>query len=132
MTETMSALQFRAMAMPKRNKYGNKAVMVDGKRFDSMREARRYGELRGWLDVGKIRDLTRQPVFILAPSVKIEGEAKKRPAVRYRADFAYTDARTGKYCVEDVKSTPTAMSKEFRRVQHLMQSVHGISVRVVK
>lgn len=129
----MSAEEYRATAKPKKpNKYGNRKVTYDGIKFDSLREAARYRELMLLHRTGEIADVTLQPTFILAPSVRIAGEARKRPAVRYSADFAYTETKTGERIVEDVKSAPTAKSKEFRRIQHLMKSVHGIDVRVVK
>lgn len=131
--ERMTAAEYKATAKPeKRRKYGNKPVVVDGIKFDSQREARRWGELRALVSTGDVVLLVRQPVYVLAPSVKIAGEARKRPAIRYSADFAYSDGTTGERIVEDVKSTPTAKSKEFRRIQHLMQAVHGISIRIVK
>lgn len=117
---------------PKKSKYGNRKVVVDGIKFDSQREAKRWVKLLGMERDGDIQNLLRQPKFILAPAVRIAGEARKRPALRYSADFSYVEAATGRTVVEDVKSTPTAKSKEFRRIQHLMQAVHGISVRVVK
>ncbi len=118
--------------LKKRTKYGNRKVVVGGITFDSHREHSRYVVLKMMQIKGEIRDLALQPTFILAPGVKIAGEARKRPAVRYSADFTYVEADTGRTIVEDVKSTPTAKSKEFRRIQHLMKSVHGIDVRIVK
>lgn len=116
----------------KKPKYGNRKVVVDGIKFDSQKEARHWAELQRLEKAGAIRALVRQPVFVLAPSVRIEGEARARPAIRYRADAGYVVAISGRAVVEDVKSTPTAKSKEFRRIQHLMKSVHGIDVRIVR
>jgi len=47
--------------------------------------------------------------------------------LRYFADFMYSDIKTGKIVVEDVKGVITPL---FRVKQHLMKSVHGIDVRV--
>ena len=133
MSETMTASQFRAQSKAKKpSKYRNKPSVIDGITFDSHREAARYAELMLFQSIGEIRDLLLQPTFILAPGVRIAGEARKRPAVRYSADFQYIDASTGQTIVEDVKSTPTAKSKEFRRIQHLLKAVHGIDIRIVK
>lgn len=130
MIEVLSASQFRALS--KKRKYGNHKIVVDGIKFDSKREHSRYVVLKMKLIKGEIDDLVLQPTFVLAPSVRITGEARKRPAVRYSADFMYTDSKTRARIVEDVKSAPTAMTEAFRLRQHLMQSVHGISVKVVK
>ena len=128
----MTPEEYKAATKPKRPKYGNKRVECGGVWFDSKREAGRYLELKALELRGEIVALALQPTFVLAPSVHIAGEARKRPAVRYSADFAYVEARTERTIVEDVKSTPTAKSKEFRRIQHLMKSVHGIDVKVVR
>lgn len=123
----------KAAPKPKKaNKYGNRKVVLNGIKFDSQKEAKRWEKLCGWEQAGLIRGLVLQPTFILAPSVRIAGEARKRPAVRYRADFSYEEPNTGLRVVEDVKSAPTAKSKEFRRIQHLMKSVHGIDIRIVR
>lgn len=116
----------------KKRKFGNKPVTMLGRTFDSRAEWRRWADLEERRMKGEISDFVRQPKFVLAPSVQIAGEARKRPAVRYSADFAYTDTKTGERVVEDVKSPSSAMTEAFRLRQHLMQSVYGISVRVVK
>lgn len=134
MTELLTIPQLRrAQSKAKKpNKYRNRKVTYDGITFDSLKEARRWAELQRLEKAGAIRDLVRQPVFVLAPSVRIEGEARARPAIRYRADAGYVVAISCRPVVEDTKSPSTAMESTFRLKQHLMQSVHGISVRVVK
>ncbi len=125
----MTAEEFRAAVKPR--KYRNKPVVVDGVRIDSRREARRWTELQIMERAGMIRDLQPQVTYILAPSVKIAGEGRARPAMRYTADFRYVDAKTGDVVVEDVKNPTTAKAADWRMRQHLMMSVHGISVRVI-
>lgn len=44
----------------KRSKYGNRKVVRDGIKFDSEREATRFGELKVLRAMGKIRDLRLQ------------------------------------------------------------------------
>jgi hypothetical protein len=52
----------------KRNKYGaQKATAGDGTKFDSKKEARRYGELQVMLAMGVIRDLELQVEYPLEP-----------------------------------------------------------------
>lgn len=109
------------------SKYGAKKTELDGILFDSKRESQRYGELILLERAGKIRGLQRQVQFELAPKVKINGEKRQRPALRYTADFEYYEA--GYRVVEDVKGVIT---QPFRIRQHLMKTVHGIDVRVVK
>jgi IS5 family transposase len=110
-------------------KYRNQPVTIDGQRFDSQAEARRWAQLKLLERGGEITSLTRQQKLELAPSVRIPGENRARPAVRYIADFAYLDCRTHTWVWEDVKGVQTAV---FRLKQHLAKSVHNIDVRVVK
>lgn len=49
----------------KRSKYGNRKVVRDGIKFDSEREAARFGELKVLRAMGKIRDLRLQSNFTL-------------------------------------------------------------------
>jgi len=107
------------------NKYGAKPQVVDGVRFDSKRELRRWGELQIRERAGEISKLERQVTYVLAPSVKIEGESRARPALRYKADFRYVEA--GQTIVADAKGHA---DEAFRIRQHLMKSVHGIDVRL--
>lgn len=111
--------------MKRSNKYNAKPQVVDGINFDSKREARRWIELQIMARTGAVTDLERQVTFILAPSVRIAGEKRARPALRFKADFRYI--YHGATIVEDAKGySDTA----FRIRQHLMKSVHGIDVRL--
>lgn len=111
--------------MTRRNKYGAKPRMVAGVRIASGREAKRWSDLQ-WLEMDlKIENLERQVTYILAPSVKIAGEKRARPALRYTADFRYVE--NGVTVVEDAKGFADT---SFRIRQHLMKSVHGIDVRL--
>ena len=76
---------------PKKSKYGNRKVVRDGIKFDSEREAARFGELKVLRAMGKIRDLRLQVNFTLVEGYKtIEGKRIK-PMV-YRADL-FTSGR---------------------------------------
>jgi len=108
------------------SKYGAVKTTVDGIVFDSKAEARRYGELLILERAGYIAGLHRQPVYVLAPAVVIGG--RRKPALRYKPDFCYVDAKTGATVLEDVKGVITPL---FRVKQHLMATVHGIEVVVV-
>ena len=104
---------------PKRSKYGNKKVNVDGKPFDSVREAKRYKELRILLKAGEISFLARQ--------VEFELNSTGSHSVIYIADFTYT-TKTGERIVEDVKGVRT---KEFIKKRRLMKKVHGIIIKEI-
>ena len=92
--------------------------------FDSLKERDRYIELELMQKAGLIRNLLTQQAFVLAESVVLDG--RKKPALRYVADFTYFDAN--EFVVEDVKGVKT---KEYRIKRHLMKSVLGIEVKEV-
>lgn len=110
------------MPAPKVSKYNNKKVEVDGIKFDSKREYARWNQLKIMERAGAISDLKRQVPFELAPSVQLGG--RKKPALRYVADFTYTQG--GKMVVEDAKGMLTDV---YRIKKHLMLSVHGIEIK---
>jgi len=110
---------------PKPNKFKAKREQVGELNFDSKREAKRWLVLKQREHRGEITNLERQVTYILAPSVKIAGEKRARPALRLKADFRYIE--DGQTVVDDAKGySDTA----FRIRQHLMKSVHGIDVRL--
>ena len=100
-------------------KYHNRKVEIDGIKFDSTKEGERYLELKLLLKAGKIRDLQMQVEFELIP--KQAGER----ACKYKADFVYHMADTGKMVVEDVKGKRT---REYIIKRKLMLWRHGIKI----
>ena len=85
------------------NKYNARKVTIDGIKFDSKAEARRYGELKLLVQAGEITDLECHPRFRLLDGVTWNGK-RYRP-VNYTADFQYREG--DKTVVEDVKSRAT-------------------------
>lgn len=106
-------------------KYNNTPVQIGAEKYRSKREAARHQELLLLQRAGKITGLTREVPFVLADRVKIDGEKRARPAVKYVADFVYSDVRCGDVVVEDAKGFQTPL---YRLKKHLMKTVHGISV----
>lgn len=99
----------RSLATPIRvrrgHKYRAKPVVVDGIRFASTAEAKRYGELRMLEKAGKIRRLELQPSYPLhAPSGV--GQVK---VGKYVGDFAYWEREA--FVIEDVKGIRTPLYK---------------------
>lgn len=109
-----------------RSKYGNQVTVLDGQRFDSKSEAKRFVQLKAMQDAGQISELKTQVVFELIPAQQI-GEKKER-AVRYVADFTYM--KKGQLVIEDVKSAPTK-TKEFIIKRKLMMFIHRAVVREI-
>ena len=113
----------------KRNKFNATKIEKDGMKFDSVKEYKRYIELTAQMQRGEISELQCQIKFELAPKVKIAGEKRAKPALRYFADFTYMS--NGKLIVEDVKSAVTRKLASFRNKKHLMKSVYDIDISEV-
>ncbi|GAB00772.1 MULTISPECIES: DUF1064 domain-containing protein [Acinetobacter] len=114
----------------KRNKFNAQKVELDGMTFDSKKEHKRYIELKAMQQRGEIFELEHHTKFELAPKIKLEGEKRAKPALRYFADFTYYNI-TGEYIVEDVKSAATRKLASYRNKKHLMKTVFNIDVREV-
>lgn len=131
--DELRALQARINRPPapkaakRRNKYGAEPVTIDGIRFDSKAEGRRYLQLKAMQGAGEISGLRHHVEFPLLPAQAV-GERKEKP-VHYEADFVYLDS-AGNQIVEDTKSAPTK-TKEFVLKRKLMLWIHGIAVKEV-
>ena len=113
----------------KASKFKNQKVVIDGFKFDSKKEGKRYIDLKLLQRAGQIQDLQMQVSFELMAGVKFENEKRKKPALRYVADFVYVQG--GLKIVEDVKSKATRRLPAYRQKKHLMMSVHGIEIQEV-
>lgn len=107
-------------------KYGNRRIEVDGKTFDSKREWARYGELMFMQGAGLISNLRCQVDFELAPGVVING--RRRPPLKYVADFVYLEVGSTRETIEDVKGTVT---EGYRIKRHLMASL-GFVIKEIR
>ncbi|MBL4778421.1 MULTISPECIES: DUF1064 domain-containing protein [Ralstonia] len=96
-------------------KYGNKRVEFEGLMFDSLRELARYQQLKVLQVSGAISQLRCQVPFELAPGVVING--RRRPPLRYVADFVYREKGSPLDTIEDVKG---AVTEAYRIKRHLM------------
>ena len=115
-----------------RHKYGARRVEVDGIKFDSRREAARYGELKMLLAADLIRELEIHPGYALVVAeLYREGPPFVFTTVgQFHADFRYVDVTTGERVVEDVKSPPTRTTA-YRLRKRIVEAVHGITIREV-
>ena len=120
-------------------KYNNKKITIDGIRFDSKKEARRYQELKMLEKAGIITNLQRQVKYVLIPAqyepsdeVFVKGKEKDKSKkgrliereCAYYADFVYNC--NGEIIVEDTKGIKTT---EYVIKRKLMLYVHGIRIR---
>lgn len=106
-------------------KYHAKPCQVGEEKYRSQRERDRHQKLLLMERAGLISDLRREVRYLLANGVKIEGESRRRPPLRYMADFVYLD-QSGARVVEDAKGMQTPV---YRLKKHLMATVYGIHVR---
>jgi len=91
--------------MRKRLKYRNIPITVNGIKFDSKAEYKRFVELESLQKAGKISNLQMQKDFELQPSFQ-DNQGEKRRSIKYIADFVYKE--NGAIIVEDLKSKITA------------------------
>lgn len=104
---------------PKKSKYGAVKTEVDGIKFDSKHEAKRYQELRLLEQAGEITNLRLQVPFELIP------KSKYGMPIRYIADFMYND-RNGQLIVEDAKGVKTPV---YRLKRRMMAEIYNIEIK---
>lgn len=108
------------------NKYSARSTRLDGIRFDSRREAKRWAELCLLERAGQIADLRRQvPVDLEGRDGPLLTRTGRR--MRLTVDFVYTDLRTGLTVYEDAKGVPTR-DYEVRRAVAAAQGIEVIEV----
>ena len=135
---TMSLAELnQALKKKPKNKYMAKKVELDGHKFDSVKESKRYTHLKMLEEAGEISSLRMQVIY---PFVH-----NKHQITRYIADFVYRNA-DGDEIVEDVKgfrsrkyrgkdgkmkyqSSPAYTM--FRMKKKMMQAWYGIDVQEI-
>lgn len=124
----------------KESKYHAHKVIVNGQVFDSLKEMRRYNELRLLEKAGQVRELERQKKYLIIPECRESSSAGPRGGIRigrvieraayYVADFVYQelDPETHEWneIVEDVKGMRT---DAYILKRKLMLYMHGIRIR---
>lgn len=110
------------LPVKKPGKYGNKKVVIDGIRFDSIKEGERYSKLKLLVYSGKISELkTQEKIYIIINEKKIGF---------YKCDFTYLDY-SGQKIVEDVKSISTSKNMYYRLKKKLIAALYGIEIKEV-
>ncbi len=100
----------------RRNKYGNRKVEIDGKKFDSEKEARVYLELMDRVRAGELKCVCRQVSFDLPGGI------------RYIADFVTIRPDMSIDGVYDVKSEATKMNRVYINKKKQMAACWGIHI----
>lgn len=113
-------------------KYGNIKTVVDGIKFDSKKEARRYSTLKLMQESGIISELICQPKFkLIVPGlgpVKIKGKVRQTTST-YTPDFQYK--KDGELIIEDVKSPATANDKYFKLKRAIFELIYKVDLTLV-
>lgn len=122
------------------SKYKNKKCVYNGIKFDSQKERDRYIYLKESEDKGLISDLRLQVKYELIPAVredyvehlKTKDKIKQRTlqlAITYTCDFQYI--KDGDMVVEDVKSNPKMLTKEYQLKKKMLFALKRIKIREV-
>lgn len=119
-----------------KNKYRNTETTIDGIKFKSKAEARRYTELKLELEQGKIRNLKLQPEYHVQEGYVDPSNGQRVKPIKYIADFSYERMMTtAPYLrqwvriVEDVKGVQTPV---FKLKYQMMIERFGIWVDIIK
>ncbi len=131
-------------------KLNNRVVCIDGIEFQSVKEGKRYSELKLLERAGKISDLEMQKTYELIPAQyetvetgefyqrgAKKGQAKTKQicieqSVVYKADFVYKE--NGNLVVEDVKGfrdPASATYAKFVLKRKMMLHFHGIKIKEI-
>ena len=117
-----------------RHKYHAVATWVDGIKFPSKAEARRYQHLRLLERAGAIRGLEVQPCYLLEAVNPSNGEVT--PVGVYRADFRYQEIQQpldgsprSRTVVEDVKGMRTVV---YRLKKRMVEGQYGIQIQEIR
>lgn len=108
-------------------KYNNHKTTVDGRKFDSKREAERYLFLKRQEQEGVIKELCCQDRFEITDAYT-DSTGKKHRARYYIADFTYIKGE--EFVVEDVKSKAT-ITDVYKIKKDLMQNKYGIEIKEI-
>ena len=104
---------------PKRLKYGNKRVEIDGIKFDSQHEANYYQELMLRVRAGELKTVCRQVKFDLPGGIVYVADF-----VTIRPDFTVEG-------VYDAKSEITRKNRVYINKRKQMKACWGIDIREV-
>ena len=116
--DTLACLKAGEPKSKKKNKYNAKKIVVNGIKFDSIGESKRYQELKLQEHCGLVTALELQPRF----DIKVNGKY----IAFYRADFKYK--KNGEEIVEDFKSPATKKNPVYRLKKKLVEAIYGITI----
>ena len=105
----------------------NVRTEIDGIKFQSKKEGKRYIELKLLVRAGKILYLNVQPEPYIIVDKKFNTNTNRN--ITYRPDFAYVDNETLELVVEDVKGRKAGTQyRLFLLKKCLMKQIYNIDV----
>jgi len=107
------------------NKHGNKKVEINGIKFDSKMEGKRYRELKLLERAGHITEIELQPEYLLQEGFRYDGKAYR--SIKYTPDFRYK--KDGDIVVEEVKGFADT-SYKIRKRLFLFQNPNVVFVEL--
>lgn len=124
----------------KKSKFGNKPVVVDGVKYDSVGESQRMAFLKLLERAGEIKDLQYHKKFVMIPQITKEEvvhlKTKDKVVTKvaqsaryYESDFTYTIVATGEEVVEDFKGVETDLFKFKAALFYYLYKKH---IKIVK
>ena len=118
------------MIAKRKHKYGAIPTEVDGIRFASKAEAKRYGELKLLERAGLLKDLKLQPKFICGVWRPVKPGVREPISIgTYIADFEYYDIERKEIVVEDVKGMKTPL---YRWKKKHVEAQYGITIEEIQ
>lgn len=130
--DLLAADRARGKTIPRPHKYHAMPTTVDGIRFASRREARRYRVLKILVRAGQISHLELQPRFPLGTdSAPVMLRSRRYPKGRraaYFADFKYRDVWTGDWVIEDAKGIDTPVSRLKRAIVEVQYGIRIVLI----
>lgn len=128
MMRPLTQKEYKALNRGSSHKYGAKFEIIDGIRFPSKAEAKRYGELKLLQAGDLVRDLRVHVEFPIMVNEQL--------ICTYEADFVYegyglkvSGSWEWKRIVEDVKGMRT---RDYMIKKKLMRAVHGITIMEIR
>ena len=111
----------------KLNKMRNIRIEIDGIKFQSIKEGKRYSDLKMLVRAGLISHLIVQPKAYIVMDKKFN--VSKNRHITYRLDFKYYDIELRKTVHEDVKGRKKGTQYDlFMLKKCLMKQIYNIDV----
>jgi hypothetical protein len=121
---SISAEQYREMAnKPKRSKYGNVKVVIDGESYDSKIEAEFHHHLKLRERIGEVYGIVRQKQFVI--------ELGGTRICSLKVDYWFYDRRTRGMRAVDIKGG-VSDTQVFRLKAKLVKAMFGVEVEIVR